>query len=214
MRGVASVWRHWQRRWWRSRLKAPQWGFLFEEPPADQWVAIDCETTGLRVGVDEIVSIGAVRIDGDCIRTSQRFEVKVRPQGRVSAQSIVVHHLRQQDLADAMPLPEAVERLLAFMGPRPMVGYYLRFDAAMLDAPVRALLGTGLPQPRIEVSDLYQRYKSREMSAFAAQARALDLSLPAILADLGLPECPAHDPVNDALMAALAFVKLRHLLGN
>jgi DNA polymerase-3 subunit epsilon len=137
----------------------------------------------------------------------------VRPQGRVNPQSILVHHLREQDLQDAVPLAQAVGQLLRFIGSRPLVGYFLRFDVAMLDAPVRALTGIGLPQPRFEVSALYQRYKHRETSAFARQSLPLDLSLPAMLADLDLPDCPAHDPFNDALMAALAFVKLRHLLG-
>jgi DNA polymerase-3 subunit epsilon len=33
------------------------------------------------------------------------------------------------------------------------------------------------------------------------------------MADLGLPQREAHDALNDAVMAALAFIKLRRLSG-
>ena len=39
----------------------------------------------------------------------------------------------------------------------------------------------------------------------------IDLRLATLMADLGLPERKAHNPVNDATMAALAFVKLRSM---
>jgi DNA polymerase-3 subunit epsilon len=39
----------------------------------------------------------------------------------------------------------------------------------------------------------------------------IDLRLVTMMQDLGLPMRAAHDPVNDAVMAALAFIKLRHL---
>jgi DNA polymerase-3 subunit epsilon len=37
----------------------------------------------------------------------------------------------------------------------------------------------------------------------------IDLRLATMMRDLGLPMRDAHDPFNDAEMAALAFVKLR-----
>jgi len=39
------------------------------------------------------------------------------------------------------------------------------------------------------------------------------LRLATLMADLGLPERKAHNPVNDTTIAALALVKLRALLG-
>jgi DNA polymerase III subunit epsilon len=36
--------------------------------------------------------------------------------------------------------------------------------------------------------------------------------LATMMKDLGLPMRDAHNPVNDAVMAAMAFIKLRHLL--
>jgi DNA polymerase III epsilon subunit-like protein len=100
-------------------------------------VALDCETTGLNTRTDEIIAIGAVRIKGRRILTSQRLELLIRPEKAVSADSIRVHRLREQDVAGGLPAPEAVRRLLHFIGARPLVGYFLEFDVAMINRVAR-----------------------------------------------------------------------------
>ena len=205
----------WQalRRWWlRYHLGLPEFAFILDEPPDNEWVSFDCETTGLNVGRDEIISIGAVRIVGDRILASERLELVVRPEKGVSAQSILIHRLREQDVAHGLSVDEAVQRLLHFIGSRPLVGYYLEFDVAMVNKVLFPMLGFGLPQPQIEVSALYHGYKMRQLPAHQRQAPPeIDLRLATMMNDLGLPLREAHNPVNDAVMAAMAFIKLRHL---
>jgi DNA polymerase-3 subunit epsilon len=177
-------------------------------------VALDCETTGLDVRTDEIVSIGAVRIEGDRIVTSERLELLVRPERAVSANSVRIHRLRTQDLAEGLPLSVAVEQLLTFIGSRPLVGYYLEFDVAMLNRAVRPLLGIGLPQPCIEVSALYYDYKFQQLPPYQQHDNAdIDLRLATLMKDLDLPQREDHDALNDAVMAALAFIKQPYFPG-
>ena len=196
----------------RQRLQGGEWAFLLDAPPPDEWVALDCETTGLNTRTDEIIAIGAVRIQGRRILTSQRLELLIRPEKAVSADSIRVHRLREQDVAGGLPAPEAVRRLLHFIGARPLVGYYLEFDVAMINRVARPLLGMGLPQPQIEVSRLYYDHKFRQLPAYQQHDQAdIDLRFATIMADLGLPTRDAHDALNDAVMAALAFIRLREL---
>ncbi len=196
----------------RQRLQGGEWAFLLDAPPPDEWVALDCETTGLNTRTDEIIAIGAVRIKGRRILTSQRLELLIRPEKAVSADSIRVHRLREQDVAGGLPAPEAVRRLLHFIGARPLVGYFLEFDVAMINRVARPLLGMGLPQPQIEVSRLYYDHKFRQLPAYQQHDQAdIDLRFATIMADLGLPTRDAHDALNDAVMAALAFIRLREL---
>ncbi len=210
---LLALWRKVRERWLRYHLALPEFAFVLDAAPPGEWVSLDCETTGLKVGTDEIVSIAAVRIVGDRILASERFEVLVRPQGRVSAQSIRIHRLREMDVAQGLPVDDAVKRLLHFIGPRPLVGYYLEFDVAMLNRVVFPMLGFGLPQPQIEVSALYHAHKMRQLPAHQRQSPPeIDLRLATLMKDLGLPLREAHNPLNDAVMAALAFIKLRHLL--
>jgi DNA polymerase-3 subunit epsilon len=205
-------WRNQQRAWAMRRLKRPEFAFVFDTPPPDEWVALDCETTGLDVGRDEIISIGAVRIVGQRIMTSERLELLVRPERGVSAGSVRIHRLREQDVAQGLPVEEAVKQLLHFIGSRPLVGYYLEFDVAMLNRAVRPLLGIGLPQPKVEVSALYYEHKFKQLPPYQQHDNAdIDLRFDRLMADLQLPVRDAHDALNDAVMAALAFIKLRQL---
>jgi DNA polymerase-3 subunit epsilon len=196
---------HIKREWLVYHLGLPEFRFMFEPPPPFEWVSLDCETTGLNVRTDEIISIGAVRIVGDRILASERLELLVRPERGVTADSARIHRLREQDVAHGLPIDEAMKQLMHFIGSRPLVGYYLEFDIAMLNRAIWPLLGQGLPQRKIEVSGLYYDHKFRQLPPYQQQAR------PDI--DLGLPLYDAHDAVNDAMMAALAFIKLRHLRG-
>jgi len=208
----AFWWHRLQRAWMLQHLADVRYRFMWDDPPPDEWVSLDCETTGLNTRSDEIIAISAVRIQGDRILTSQRLELLVRPERAVPADSIRVHRLRGQDVAGGLPAQEAVQQLLHFIGSRPLVGYYLEFDVAMLNRVLFPLLGVPLPQQQIEVSALYYDYKFRQLDAHQKD-RSIDLRFATLMRDLALPEREAHNALNDAVMAALAFIKLRHLLG-
>jgi DNA polymerase-3 subunit epsilon len=197
--------------WYRHHLSDPAYAFLFDPPPPDEWVSIDCETTGLDRHKDHIISIGAVRIQGPTVRTSQRLEVLIQPaKGQhLTGESVRIHQLRQTDLwADGVPPLDAARQVLHFIGSRPLVGYYLEFDVALLNRLVRPLIGIPLPHVLHEVSGMYYDHKYQQHPG-----SHIDLRLAPMMVDLGLPQRRAHNAVNDATMAALAFVKLRHLRG-
>ena len=146
----------WRRDWQRRHLKDPRWAFLFEPSPPDEWVALDCETTGLNVRQDEIIAIGS----------------------------------------------------------RPLVGYYLEFDVAMIDRALKRCFGLTLPQQKIEVSAMYYDWRFRQLPPYQQHDNAdIDLRFATILQTLDLPMRDAHDALNDAVMAALAFIRLRGLRG-
>ena len=181
--------------------------FMFEPGPADEAVAIDCETTGLDVHTDDIIAIAAIKIRGNRILTSERFEAVLRPDALMQAESIKVHRQRQIDVAQGSLIWKALPRFLHFIGGRPLVGYYVDFDIAMLDKYILTLIGIELPNPRIEVSKLYYERKYGD----APPNTTIDLSFAAILKDLGIPLLAQHDAFNDALMSAMMYVTLRDL---
>lgn len=201
-----------KREWLLYHLGDQRFRFMWDTPPKDEWVALDCETTGLNTKTDDIIAIGAVRIRGNRIMTSERLELLVRPdKQRISPQSVRVHRLREQDVAHGVQVDDAMMQLMRFIGSRPLVGYYLEFDVAMINRVLFPMLGMGLPQQKIEVSGLYYDYKYRQLPSHARDHPAIDLRFDSLMRDLELPAWPAHDALNDAVMAALAFLKLRHL---
>ena len=199
------------RRWRRLALSDERFAFLFDAPPPNEWVALDCETTGLDTLRDRVIAVGAVRIVGSRILTSERLELIVRPERAPSAASVRVHRLRQRDVAQGVAPAEAMHRLLEFIGSRPLVGYYLEFDVAMLNREIAPLIGTGLPQQKIEVSSMYYDYMNRKLPLHERGGR-IDLSLARIMDELHLPYQNAHDALADAVTAALIFLKMRQLL--
>jgi DNA polymerase-3 subunit epsilon len=194
-----------RRRLDRARLRDPSFQFLFEPGPPDEAVTIDCETTGLDRGKDDIVTIAAVKIRGTRILASERFEAAVRPDARMNPAAIKVHRLREADVAGGRAVEAVIPELLRFIGGRPLVGYYLEFDVAMIDRRVRRLIGVALPNPRIEVSALYYERKYGD----APPGAQVDLSFAAILDDLRLPTLRQHDAYADALMTAMIYLTLR-----
>jgi DNA polymerase-3 subunit epsilon len=208
MRAVDAV----RRRWRLYHLADPDFAFLYDAAPPDEWVTIDCETTGLDTRRDQIISVAAVRIAGNRLLTSQRLELLVRPERKLKDASVRVHHLREQDLAQGLDPEQAMRRLLAFVGARPLVGYYLEFDVAMLNREIWPLLGVRLPQPMIEVSSMYYDWRNRQLPPHERGGN-IDLRFATMMQALDLPMRDAHDALNDAVMAGLAFVKLRALTG-
>jgi len=196
-----------RRRLSRRLLRDPDYGFLFEPPPPGEAVSIDCETTGLSVRNDDIVAVAAVRIRGNRILASERFQATVRPTVRLKPDAIKVHGLREQDVAHAEAIAEALPGLLRFVGSRPLVGYYLEFDVAMLNKHVRRTLGVGLPNEQIEVSGLYYERKYGD----APPGTQVDLRFASILANLGMPVFDQHDAYADALMTAMIYLRLKDM---
>ena len=184
---------------------------MYDPPPQGEWVALDCETTGLDVRRDAIVSIGAVRIVGNRLLTSERLELLVRPDRALDAASVRIHQLRERDLAQGIDPEQAMRCLLEFIGSRPLVGYFLQFDVAMLNREIWRLLGVRLPQRKIEVSSMYYDFKNQQLPAHE-RGGTIDLRFATMMNDLRLPLWEAHDALSDAVMAGLAFVKLRHLV--
>jgi DNA polymerase-3 subunit epsilon len=194
------------RLFYRASLADHSYKFLFRPGPEGEAVSLDCETTGLDPRADDVVAVAAVRIRGDRILLSERFEATVRPEdARSSAAAIKIHRLRERDVEGARPIHRVLPELLRFIGGRPLVGYYIDFDVRMLDKYALWLLQTKLPNPRIEVSSLYYERKYGN----APPGTSIDLSFAAILRDLGIPPLEQHDALNDAVMAAMIYLELR-----
>lgn len=194
-----------KRKWNLKHLTNDRYTFLFDETPNDEIVVFDCETTGLDPKKDDLVSIGAVGIKENRILIDQALHLYIRQQKDITHESIKVHQIRNCDLKDAVNLEEAIEQFLYFIGNRTLAGYYLEFDVAMINKHIKPMFGITLPNRQEEVSAIYYDKKI----PFIPQGN-LDLSFDAILKDLDLPRLNAHDALNDAVMTAMMYMKLKH----
>ncbi|WP_407552763.1 3'-5' exonuclease [Vibrio parahaemolyticus] len=192
-----------QRKYWHYKLKGSPHQSLFCAPHKTEFVSLDCETTSLDPNRAELVTIAATKIIDNRILTSQPFEVRLRAPQSLDSRSVKIHKIRHQDLADGISEKEALLKLLAFIGNRPLVGYHIRYDKKILDLACQRQLGFPLPNPLIEVSQIYHDKLERHLpNAY------FDLSLDAICKHLELPIQDKHDALQDAISAALVFVRL------
>lgn len=192
----------------RIALRDRSYAWLFSPDTSDEVVSVDCETTGFDPWHDDIVSIAAVKIRGGRrILASEAFVALVKPEARITADSIKVHQIRRQDAEAGRPIREVLPEFLRFVGSRPLVGYWIDFDCRMIDKPLIEMLNIHLPNPRIEVSSLYYDRKY----GHAHPGTEIDLRFASIMRDLGLPGLPQHNALNDALVAAEMYVVLRDM---
>lgn len=192
-----------RRSWSQRKLTDPKYAHLFDEHP-DELVSFDCETTSLNVKEAEIISIGAVKIRGNKVLTSESFYVLVKPEGIMQASNVKVHGLRPKDVSGGIPINEAIYQLIEFMGGRPLVGYYLEYDVALVNKYLKPLLGITLPQKQIEVSGIYYDQEIKKV-----QDGHVDLRMATIIEKLKFPDLPRHDALNDAINVALMYLALK-----
>lgn len=198
-----------------KKLNNPQYNFLFDPPAtssqevSQEVVCFDCETTGLNPKKDKIITLSAIKIRHNEILTSQALSLHIKQQTPINSASIKVHHIRNLDAQTGITEQEAMHQFLHFIGNRPLVGYYLEFDIAMVNQIIQPWLGIVLPNKAIEVSALYYDHKAD----FIPQ-KIIDLSFQAILKNLQIPNLGQHDAFSDALMSALIYVKLKQLQAN
>lgn len=187
----------------RAALARPEFDFLYQGHP-DEMVSFDCETTSLDVKEAEIISIGAVKIRGNRILTSEPFYVLVKPEGMMSATNVTVHGLRPKDLSGGISVEAALEQFLHFAGGRPLVGYFLEYDVAMVNKFLKPMLGITLPQEQIEVSEIYHRQEVKKR----IYDNYVDLRMASMVKKLDIPDLPRHDSLNDSINVAMMYLAL------
>ena len=188
----------------RREFKDSPYAHLFETYKGDEVVSLDCETTSLDVKKGEILSIGAVRIRGRRVITSERLDIKLKPPASLTGDSIKIHKIRASDLADGIDLDDALEQVLAFVGNRPILGYYVNYDIKMLDKFIRPKYGFGLPNKAIELSHVYH-----DIIKWKSVGGDVDLRFDTISKKLDIPIIQRHTALGDAITVALMYVRLK-----
>lgn len=189
----------------KKNLTDPKYEYLFDKYEGDELVCFDCETTGLNPKVDDIISIGAVIIKNNTILSSKKFECFVKPKTELTAVTIKIHRIRKCDLDDAKDINDVIVDFLDFVGNRPLVGYYLEFDVAMVNKYIKPKIGITLPNINHEVSSIYYDKAEKYHNA------DIDLRFNTMMKNLNIPTLSAHDAINDAIMTAMMYIKLKNI---
>lgn len=189
----------------RRALTQPSLAAMFEPPSTDQWVAIDCEMSGLSPKQHHLLSIAAIHINEQRIDTGNGLYMVCRPPVMPTANTIIIHGLLPSDVERGMDYETMLSLLLPFIGNRPIVGFCTRLDLAFLNPLVKAYMGTTLPNPIIDIRDLYARRSGNKTEGVSHAAQHLN----SIIKEYNIPDLGSHDAYNDAVMTAMAFLHLK-----
>ncbi|MGD2006225.1 MAG: 3'-5' exonuclease [Pseudomonadales bacterium] len=184
----------------RFKVQGTPWEPLFMPYHGDEVISLDCETTGLDPNTDDLLTVAAVKIRDGKIMTSEKLDLRLPPSPKQAADSIRIHGIRKVDLEDCIPFSEALPKLLNFIGNRPLLGYYIKFDVTLLNRYIREAFGFELPNPTIELADVF--------SSKTRQPETADLRFERILTELSVPTFGRHTAIGDATMVAMAYLKL------
>src|SRR5262245_10296537 len=96
------------------------------------YVVFDFETTGLNANDgDEIIEIGAVRVDGKKV-SERTFHSLVNPERSLSEESTRVHGITAAELKGAPSIQAIMPDFLRYLGRNIVVAQNARFDLSFL----------------------------------------------------------------------------------
>jgi DNA polymerase-3 subunit epsilon/ATP-dependent DNA helicase DinG len=152
------------------------------------YVAIDLEMTGLEVGEDEIIEVGAVKFQGDTVL--ETFSSLVKPRRSLPLKITRITGIRAADLVSAPRFGEVAPELVRFLKNYPLVGHSVERDLRMLQSH-----GLHLNQPVYDTFDL----------ATLLLPRISSYKLGTLAEHLGISHADAHRALNDADMTRQVF---------
>ena len=94
------------------------------------FTVFDVETTGMSPVRDRIVEIAAIRIEKD--GTQSRFQSLVNPQRSIPSRASSVHHIYDDDVADAPTFAKVGCEFIEFVADSVIVAHNAKFDLAFL----------------------------------------------------------------------------------
>jgi DNA polymerase III epsilon subunit family exonuclease len=165
-------------------------------PAPVAYAVFDCETTGTTPGLDEIVSLAAVRLDADGVETA-RYARLVRPSRPIPAEATTVHGISAADVVSAPPFDAIAREVYDLLDGTVFVAHNAPFDLAMLK---RAFALTGIDYNPVGVACTLDAFRLLEPLAG-------DHRLQSICDRHGIAFEDAHEALGDAL-AATALLRM------
>ncbi|MFC1754743.1 exonuclease domain-containing protein [Thermoproteota archaeon] len=145
---------------------------------------LDFETTGLNIGKDSIIEIGAVKLDGS--GDFHTFQTLVKPPEALTPVITKITGITDSMLTNAPPPTQSMEKLISFIGSSKIVVHNADFDILWL---MRSALRYNLPidnnsvictlkwarlyqEPHCSLSALTKKYRITHNNAHRALADA------------------------------------------
>lgn len=160
-----------------------------------RYVVVDVEASGLNMGKDRLISIGAVAVVDGVIDPVDAFEVILRQDVVSDTDNILIHGIGGQAQQGGVEPAEALLAYLDYVGKSPLVAYHALFDKTMIERAMVRYLGTKTDHAWIDlawvVPELYKDMLDGHVG------------LDHWLAVFGIENIQRHNAVSDSLATAM-----------
>lgn len=180
-----------------------------EKTPIEQvrFVVFDTETTGFNYTTDRILSIGAVVVQNNQMDLKNSFEVFLQ-QERFAPESVKIHGIIKDHKYIKISEKEAVKQFSDYVEGAVLVGHHVGYDVKMMNT---ALERNDLPLLTNEMLDTNYLFKKTKIINVLLQ-NDKNYSLDEVCNDLNITTYDRHNAAGDALLTAIAFMKLLNKL--
>ncbi len=160
------------------------------------FVVYDFETTGIDSANEEIIEIGALKIENG--QFTEEFSTLVKPTKRIPPDATRVNKITDEMVADSLPIERVLGDFFQFCKGAQLVGYNnISFDKAFLDK-AGAKVGINFEHSQIDVL-LLARQKLNGLKHY---------NLGSVAKNLNVELTDAHRALSDVIATAEIFLKL------
>lgn len=193
----------WLRRLFNYKMPAGRWQHMAVPYLGDEVVVLDCETSMFDKKKGELLSVAAVKVKGQKIYLAESINITIDSNAKTDPDAVRVHYLRREDRYRGVTVAEAIEKVLDFVGNRPICGFYIAYDRAILNRYINQLHGFELPNRFLDVGDIFidQKYK------YLPQVQH-HITFERIASELNIPIIERHTALGDVITTALMYIKL------
>ena len=168
----------------------------------ERFIVLDLETTGLSPDTDEIIEVGAIRVDRDG-SNHIAFSTFVKPVKKIPASITEMTGITQGMVDnDGLPLSEAISQFAGFIGDLPLVTFNADFDMAFL-----------LKAAKMQGRTIENRYTCALKLARRAWPGLPSYRLVALAKMGNLPEDDTHRALGDCKRALIVFASAAKNIG-
>lgn len=165
-------------------------------------LVIDCESTGLNVGLDRLLSIGGVRVRGSRILRGETIDCLIDPGEPIAPASTAIHGITDAMVWGEKSLAERWPEIEPALRDCVLVGHNVGFDLTLLEIELR--------RAGIEWRRPASLCTLQLVSALEPELR--DLNLEIVAESYGIEVSGRHTALGDALLTAEIYVRLVALM--
>ena len=167
-------------------------------------VSLDIETTGLNPHEDKILSIGLVEVENFAINLESSWHQIVQSPSNISAQSVTIHQITDDQTSAGMSLEQALAILFEKLSGKVMLVHNATVEQGFINEACKQLYGCKFIIPTIDTQALAQRSFERANESYKAN----DLRLFNLRKRFNMPNYKAHNALMDAIATAELFLAL------